>query len=416
MTEAVIDEVPPLDEPQEERGDAQAAPEEKEVDGARGVAELTGGRRPWPVGARTFFVVTGLVLAAIVTVLLLKARHVRRENETHRREPAATERIEKRVPDLKLAAPAAVLPRTPAAQFGARGNPADPGTGPGSQAPTEAELVQQRRLARGFGSTEGESGVAGSAGQPSPPPGVAAVLPGPGGLGGLSGTPEPGRGRGGGGRLEEKLEAMELKAASAGVLPDRDYLLTQGAMLDCVLETKVVSTVAGMTSCHLTRDTYSANGHVVLLDRGSKVVGRYQGGMQQGETRIFVLWTRVVTPNGVVVELQSPGTGALGEAGLGGWVDTHFWDRFGAAILLSIIQDGADAAAARAAGPGQNTSITLSNPAAAGKEVVARSLEPAINIPPTLYKNQGERVGIFVARDLDFRSVYGLERSARAER
>ncbi len=412
MTEAAIDAVPVLDEPQGERGDVGVATEGKEVDGARGVAELTGARRPWPVGARTFFVITGLVMAAIVTVLLLKARHVHQDNETRRREPAATERIEKRVPDLKLAAPT-VPARPSAAQFGARGVSTDPGVGPGPQGPGEAELVLQRRLARGFGSVEGESGGAGSAGQPALSPGVAAVLPGPRDLGGATG---PGKAGGGRGRLEEKLESMELKAASAGVLPDRDYLLTQGAMLDCVLETKVVSTVAGMTSCHLTRDIYSANGHVVLLDRGSKVVGRYQGAMQQGETRIFVLWTRVETPSGVVVELQSPGTGSLGEAGLGGWVDTHFWDRFGAAILLSIIQDGSDAAAARAAGPGQNTSITLSNQAAAGKEVVARSLEPTINIPPTLYKNQGERVGIFVARDLDFRSVYGLERNARAER
>jgi type IV secretion system protein VirB10 len=208
---------------------------------------------------------------------------------------------------------------------------------------------------------------------------------------------------------------VELKAASAGVLPDRDYLLTQGAMLDCVLETKVTSTVAGMTSCHLTRDIYSANGRVVLLDRGSKVVGRYQGGPQQGQARIFVVWTRVETPSGVVVELDSGGTGPLGEAGVAGAVDTHFWDRFGAAILLTVIGDASDAAAARAAGP-QNSGITFTNQAAAGKEAVARSMEPTINIPPTLYVNQGERVGIFVARDLDFRSVYGLERSARAER
>jgi type IV secretion system protein VirB10 len=218
------------------------------------------------------------------------------------------------------------------------------------------------------------------------------------------------------GALEEKLEAVELRAAAAGVLPDRDRLLTEGAMLDCVLETRIVSTVAGMTSCHLTRDVYSTSGRVVLLDRGSRVVGRYQGGMQQGDTRVFVLWTRVETPAGVVVELQSPGAGPLGEAGLGGHVDTRFWDRFGAAILLSVIEDGVDAAAARAAGASQGTSINVGNTANSGKEVIARSMEPTINIPPLLVKNQGERIGILVARDLDFRGVYGLERFARTER
>lgn len=226
-------------------------------------------------------------------------------------------------------------------------------------------------------------------------------------------SPGPARAEPRQGVLEEKLEAVELKAAAAGMLPDRDYLLTQGAMLDCVLETRIVSTIAGMTSCHLTRDIYSANGHVVLLDRGSKIVGRYQSGTQAGEARIFVLWTRAETPNGVVVELQSPGAGPLGEAGLGGWVDNHFWDRFGAALLVSVIQDAADAAAAKAAGSALHGSVvTFGNQAAASKEVVAKALEPTVNIPPTLYKNQGERVGIFVARDLDFRGVYGLE-SAR---
>ena len=187
-------------------------------------------------------------------------------------------------------------------------------------------------------------------------------------------------------------------------------------MLDCALETKIVSTVAGMASCHLTRDIYSANGRVVLLDRGSKVVGRYQGGIQQGEARIFVLWTRVETPNGIIVQLQSPGAGPLGEAGVGGWVDTRFWDRFGAAILLSIIGGGLDAATARAPGPNRGTTFNIAGTASAEKDVITKSMEPTINIPPVVYKNQGERVAIFVARDLDFRSVYGLERDADAGR
>jgi len=137
--------------------------------------------------------------------------------------------------------------------------------------------------------------------------------------------------------------------------------------------------------------------------------------MQQGETRIFVLWTRVETPSGVVVELGSPGTGPLGEAGVGGFVDTRFWSRFGAAILLSIIEGGADAAAARAAGPDRGTTVSIGGTTSAGKDVVAKSMEPTINIPPVLYKNQGDRLAILVARDLDFRSVYGLERASPGE-
>lgn len=395
MAETVVDAAVELEKRERERARAEeAAPD---VEGARGKALLAGARRQWPVGARTFFVVIGLVAAGLVSVLLLKARSARKEAEAREREsPAKTERVRRQVPPLKLAAAAPLQPPPAVAEPGASGDVA------GAIASPDTELLQ-RRLSRGFGAGEGDGPpreqASPAAPQPLPPArdGAAAVPPRPG-------------------ALEEKLEAVELRAAAAGVLPDRDHLLTEGAMLDCVLETRIVSTVAGMTSCHLTRDVYSTSGRVVLLDRGSRVVGRYQGGMQQGDTRIFVLWTRVETPAGVVVELQSPGAGPLGEAGLGGHVDTRFWDRFGAAILLSVIEDGVDAAAARAAGASQGTSINVGNTANSGKEVIARSMEPTINIPPLLVKNQGERVGIFVARDLDFRGVYGLERFARTER
>ena len=413
MSREEIDAGAVLDERERERANVGDATAGTEVEGARGEATLQGARRLWPRGGRTFLVVLGVVIAAIATALLLKARTVRQENETRKREPQATERVEKRAPPLKLVAPPVVAPAQPLeAKFPLAGEPAELAPAGAPQAPSEAQVVEQRRLSRGFGSVEGEnsggeaarqsrSGVReGATGQ-----GTAAIVA-PGGDVRSKAAVR--------GSLEERLDAVELRAASAGVLPDRDYLLTQGSMLDCALETRVVSTQAGMVSCHLTRDVYSTNGRVVLLDRGSKVLGRYQGGAQQGEARIFVLWTRVETPSGVVVDLQSPGTGPLGEAGLGGWVDTHFWDRFGAAILLSLIQDGGAAAAARVAGPSQSPTISVTNQAAVTQAVATKSLDPTVNIPPTLYKNQGERVGIFVARDLDFRSVYGLERVSRA--
>ena len=415
--------------PAEEHGGEDAAgsdgQRESTLEGARGQVELKGGKRPWPVGARTFFVVIGMVMAGIVVVLLWKARHVRKESESRREAAGSIGRVERHVPPLELA----MAPPGPGLQAGAPGGgrlvsvegqgtppggaaaggdppvPEAPGKADAAPQLSEAQKLEQRRLARGFGGEVGNVGV--GEGEQAPPPSM--TMPSP------PVPPAPqvsGRGRGGAG-LEEKLEPMQLRGASAGLLEDRDYLLTQGSMLDCVLETRLVSTAPGMTSCHLTRNIYSANGRVVLLDRGSKVVGHYQGGVQQGEARIFVVWSRVETPKGVVVELQSPGTGPLGEAGVDGWVDTHFWDRFGSAILLSLIQDASDAVASRAAGPGQST-ISFSNQAAAGKQVVERSMEPTLNIAPTIVKNQGERVGIFVARDLDFRSVYSVERVARA--
>lgn len=214
------------------------------------------------------------------------------------------------------------------------------------------------------------------------------------------------------GELQSKLKPLRLNPSAAGLLSDRDYLLTQGAMIDCQLETRLVTTQPGMTSCYTTRNVYSSNGRVVLIDRGSKVVGHYQGGIVQGQASIFVLWTRLETPKGVIINLDSPGSGFLGESGLDGYIDTHFWQRFGGAIMMSLIGDFGEYAAKRGKQHKGNT-IQFNNTTAGMQDAVVEALKNSINIPPTLYKNQGERISIFVARDLDFGGIYGLEYTSK---
>jgi len=109
----------------------------------------------------------------------------------------------------------------------------------------------------------------------------------------------------------------------------------------------------------------------------------------------------------VTVELASPGTGPLGEAGVGGYIDTHFWTRFGGSIMISLIGDLGDLVTRIGSRQGDN-SIQFSNTSQGVEQAAAEALRNSVNIPPTLYKNQGERVSIFVARDLDFSNVYSL--------
>ena len=209
-----------------------------------------------------------------------------------------------------------------------------------------------------------------------------------------------------GDELNASLQPSITRATQATRLPDPNYLITKGAFMDCVLETRIDSTVRGMTSCVLSRPMYSANRKLVLLEAGSKIVGQYAGGLKQGQARIFVLWTRIETPQGIVIQLDSPGTDALGAGGLNGYVDTHFWQRFGGAILLSLIDDALTIAANRS--DDANTTINLGNSQAAAQNMAAEALKGSINIPPTLRKNHGDQINVFVARDLDFRSVYDI--------
>ncbi|CAD5291998.1 Type IV secretion system protein virB10 [Bosea sp. 62] len=206
--------------------------------------------------------------------------------------------------------------------------------------------------------------------------------------------------------LADKLKATTIEGVRAARLPNRNLLVTQGTAIPCVLETAMSSDVPGFVSCVVLRDVLSDSGHVVLMEKGTQIVGEYRGQVRKGSKRMFVLWTRAKTPTGVIVALASPATDALGRAGFDGKIDTHFWERFGAALLLSIVSDAA------AIGRQQldDADIEIRNTSGAANTAAGIAVERSIDIPPTLNKNQGERVNIFVARDLDFSSVYDLKR------
>jgi type IV secretion system protein VirB10 len=204
--------------------------------------------------------------------------------------------------------------------------------------------------------------------------------------------------------LQASLLPTLTRGVSAEVLPTQRLLLPKGAFLDCTLETAIDSTLPGMTTCVMASDSFSADGSVVLLERGTKLVGETRGDVRQGSARVFVVWTQARTPTGIVIALDSPGTDELGRSGLPGEVDRHFWERFGAAILVSVI-DGAVQSAIRSSSDGGPVIVNPSS----SQTVMTEVLKSTINIPPTVVKHHGDRIQVLVARDLDFRSVYELK-------
>ncbi|HDX1051053.1 TPA: type IV secretion system protein VirB10 [Pasteurella multocida] len=188
-----------------------------------------------------------------------------------------------------------------------------------------------------------------------------------------------------------------------------NLLLKKGTFIQCSLRTKVVSTIAGNLGCIVAYDVYSANGNVLLIERGSEIFGEFRSGqIKQGEDRIFVVWSEIRTPKNVVINIDSGATDELGGTGIQGWTDTHFWKRFGGAILLSLIDDTAGYLAYRQ-DKRSGYDYTESSREAT-QQMAQTAIENMINIPPTLYKNHGDLVGVFVARDIDFSSVYKLRR------
>jgi type IV secretion system protein VirB10 len=238
------------------------------------------------------------------------------------------------------------------------------------------------------------------AGATAPPPATGDVGEGASAVDVGSAYPAAQGARAGG--LQALLTADVAPSVSAQVLPTQRFLIPKGAFVDCTLETAIDSTLPGMTTCVTATDTFGADGKVVLLERGTKLVGETRGTVQQGQARVFVLWTEARTPTGVVVPLASPGTDELGRSGLPGEVDRHFFERFGAALLISMIDIGVESATQRQSG---GVIINPTTPEAILTEV----LQSTLNIPPTVRITQGQRIQVLVARDLDFRRVYQLK-------
>lgn len=215
---------------------------------------------------------------------------------------------------------------------------------------------------------------------------------------------------GGQGPLGERLNAVKTENGTTRKIMHPSLTLNKGSIVECILESRVDTSVPGMVSCIIPRDVYSSNGRVLLIEKGTKAVGEYQGAVQNGLERIFMLWTELRTPESVIVSLNSPAADALGGAGVGGWVDHHWWKRFGNALMFSMVADGFDYAITNAQKSNTNSNVTYNNSEQGVNEIIKAAMEQSGNIPPTLIKNPGERVSIFVARDVDFTNVYELQK------
>ena len=174
-------------------------------------------------------------------------------------------------------------------------------------------------------------------------------------------------------------------------------VVPQGAVIPAVLETAINSDLPGYTRAIVSRDIRSFDGTAILIPRGSRLVGQYKSGLTSGETRAFIIWNRLIRPDGLSIQLASPGTDDLGQAGMSGKVDSHFVKRFGSAVLLSVVNGLSGLLSSKT-----SSSTIVIGTSSDAQGVIGEALSNDIKIPPTIKVPQGASIQVFAARDLDF--------------
>ncbi len=183
--------------------------------------------------------------------------------------------------------------------------------------------------------------------------------------------------------------------ARAQSLSNPATTVTQGTLIPAILETAIDTDVPGYVRAVVSQDVKSFDGKNVLIPRSSRLIGQYQSGLQAGQKRAYVIWTRVIRPDGASVNLQSPGIGFDGTTGLPGDVDSRFFQRFGSAMLLSVV------GGLSAIGTG-GASVVIGG---GGQAAAAAAVSQDSQLGPVVRVRQGEPIRVFTARDLDFSGV-----------
>lgn len=203
-------------------------------------------------------------------------------------------------------------------------------------------------------------------------------------------------------KRDESSVTRGPERVKAGRLINPADTITQGSIIQAILETALDSTRPGLARAIVSRDVRGFDGSRVLVPRGSRLIGEYQSDVSAGQNRALVVWMRLIRPDGITINLQSPAADALGRAGIRGKVNSHFFQRFGGAILQSALDIGVGVATRDIAGG----TVIVGLP---GSAMALPRVDPnaTADVKPTVTVKQGASVSVFVARDLDFSSVGG---------
>ncbi len=206
-------------------------------------------------------------------------------------------------------------------------------------------------------------------------------------------------------RFADSAYSTEVRVTHATKLTDLEYTILQGKQIPAVLETPIHSKMPGPIRAVISENVYGERGRNVLIPRGSRLIGTYNSQTELGQSRVYVVWTRIITPNNINIRINSPGGDQMGTMGLPGKVNHHFFKRFGNAILLSIIGSSAQVVGVRAANRA-NSRNNLRQMLGSNLQIMASdAVNQSGQITPTITLPQGAKVIVSVARDIRFKQV-----------
>ncbi len=304
-----------------------------------------------------------LVLGCVTFMTLSSSRNSSHEPITAQPAPGYVPQSPQTPGAIPIATPQAAAPLTQ-----------QPSAAPGPMAPAQTVVMpgmprSQSPVMVYDGSTIRTSGAPAvtDGSTDAPAPGMLALGPGPDG----SGT--------------------DSAAARSTRIGDPSHTVAQGTLIPAVLETAINSDIPGYVRAVVSQDVRSFDGSQVLVPRSSRLIGEYKTGLAAGQRRAYLIWTRLLRPDGVSVALASPSVDFSGESGVGGRVNSHFLQRFGSAILLSVL-GGASALAS-----GGSTVVV-----SGGQSAASIAAQQNGTRPPTIHVRPGEPIRVFTARDLIF--------------
>lgn len=193
--------------------------------------------------------------------------------------------------------------------------------------------------------------------------------------------------------------ALPSQVTQAEVIANPENTVVQGTMIQAVTETALDSSLPGAIRAIVSEDVYSFDGSRILIPRGSRLIGRYQSGVEVAQQRVTVAWDRIIMPNNQTVTISSFGGDELGRSGVAGVVDTRFGERFGSAALISLITALPGAAAAQV--EDEASAEVLEDVGDDLADSTDSVIGEYLAIGPVIYVDQGSRITVMIDRDLE---------------